>query len=69
MYWRPGKAVASATTGKILYIKDSDGSAGASNITIDGNGAELIDASTTFVLSSNYQSVTLINLGDKWVVI
>jgi hypothetical protein len=61
-------AVATADTGKIYYIKDSDGLAGAGNIIIEGNASELIDASLTFVLTLNYQAVSIVNLGDKWVI-
>jgi hypothetical protein len=62
-------AVAAAAIGKIFHIKDSDGNAGSSSITIDGNGAELINGSTTFSLTVSYQSVSLVNIGDKWVTV
>ena len=61
-------AVASAVTGKVYHIKDADGNAGSGNITIDGNAAEQIDGAATFVLNVNYQSVSIVNLGDKWSV-
>ena len=62
-------AVASAATGKVYYIKDSDGSATGGNITIDGDGAETIDGATTFVFTADFDSVTIVNLGDKWVIV
>jgi len=63
-------AVASAAVGKTYHIKDTDGLAsGGSGITIDGSGAETIDGELTFVLSTNFQSVTIVNLGDKWTII
>jgi len=62
-------AAASAAVGKTYHIKDTDGLAAATNITIDGDGAETIDGETTFILSSNFQGITVVNLGDKWTVI
>ncbi len=60
--------VASAATGKVYHIKDVAGLANGANITIDGNSSEQIDGAATFVLTVNYQSVSIVNLGDKWSV-
>jgi len=63
-------AVAFAAVGKIYHIKDADGLAAATNITIEGDGgSETIDGETTFVLVTNFQGITVVNLGDKWTVI
>jgi hypothetical protein len=62
-------AVASAAVGKVYHIKDADGSADSvGNITIEGNASELIDASLTFVITVDYQAVSIVNLGDKWSI-
>ncbi|GAF86680.1 unnamed protein product, partial [marine sediment metagenome] len=61
-------AVATAAVGKVYHIKDADGNAGSSNITIEGNASENIDGSLNFVLNVNYQAVSIVNLGDKWSV-
>jgi hypothetical protein len=60
---------ATAGTGKVIHIKDRDGSATANNITIEGDSAETIDGSLTFVLTVNYQSVTLVSDGSNWMII
>jgi len=62
-------AVASAAVGKTYHIKDTDGLAAATNITIEGDGAETIDGELNFVLTTNFQGLTVVNLGDKWTVI
>ncbi len=55
------------TTGQVLRIKDTVGSAAANNITITP-AAGLIDAGATLVISSNYGSVDLIYTGSAWSV-
>lgn len=68
------KAFAEATTvslpagatGQEFIIKDGGGNAGTSNITVS---AGAIDASATYVLSSNYNSATFIYNGTKFNVI
>ena len=62
-------AVATAAVGKIYHIKDADGVAASSNITVDADSTELIDGEETFVITSNFKSVTIVNLGDKWTVV
>jgi hypothetical protein len=54
--------------GRVLTIKDESGTAAGSNITIQASGAELIDGVNTYVLTSNYQSVTCIGTGMSWKV-
>jgi hypothetical protein len=61
--------VASAAVGQYYIFKDSDGNATAGNITIEGNLSEAIDGALNVVLSTNYDSVTVVNLGDKWIII
>jgi hypothetical protein len=43
--------------------------ASANTLTIDPNGTETIDGSTTFVLNVQYQSITLITNGSNWFII
>ncbi len=71
-------AITAATTGVILptspilgqqhIIKDIDGVAGTSPITVNGNG-NTIDGSTTLVLSSDYEASTLIFGPTEWNII
>jgi hypothetical protein len=51
--------------GAMLTIKNMS----AYNITIDANGAETIDGSTTKVLSQKYQAVSIYNNGTEWLII
>jgi hypothetical protein len=62
-------AAATAGTGKVIHIKDRDASATANPITIEGDGSETIDGSLTFVITVNYQSVTLVSDGSNWMII
>ena len=71
-------AITSATTGVVLppspitgqrhIIKDIDGVAGASPITVDGNG-NTIDSLSTLVLNSNFEAATLIFGPTEWNII
>lgn len=51
--------------GQYYIIKNS----GTGVITIDGDGSETIDGSLTFILSIQYQSITIISNGLNWSVI
>lgn len=57
----------STTTGRKISIKDANGSAAAHNITISGNGHN-IDGASTFVLTINYENITVIFNGSIWMV-
>jgi len=66
------EAAATAGTGRVLIIKDQSGNAGANPITIDADGGEHIDEADTYVINSNYGSVTLICTGtatNEWAVV
>ena len=58
---------AASNTGRIYYIKniDTDGD----DITIDGNGAETIDGSATYVLDTYLRNIKIISDGSNWHVI
>ena len=47
-----------------IAIKKVD--ATANTVTIQGNGAELIDGANTFVLSAQYESIMLVSDGSGW---
>ena len=58
---------ASSNTNRVYTIKniDTDGD----NITIDGNASETIDGSTTYVLSTYNQTITIATDGSNWFII
>ena len=59
---------AQVVKGRIVIIKDSGGTAGTNNITIDTEGAETIDGAATAVISSNYTSINLYSDGTNWFI-
>src|SRR5690554_3709889 len=54
---------------KTFTIKDAAGKAGTNNITIATQGAETIDGSATYVINSDYDSITLYSDGNNWYII
>jgi hypothetical protein len=59
--------LASPNTGQRHIIKDSVGSAAANNITITPSGKN-IDGAASYVITTNYGSVTIIYNGSEWSV-
>lgn len=57
---------ASAADGHRKTIKDEAGSAGTNAITVDTEGSETIDGSSSVSISSNYGSVTVYSDGTNW---
>lgn len=55
------------TSGTVYDIKRLN--SGANNVTIDANGAELVEGATTYVLTAANQSVTIISNGSAWFII
>jgi hypothetical protein len=55
-----------AAGGGLITIKKIGSTA---NVTIDGNGAETIDGTTTIILTSQYESVSLVSDGSNWFII
>lgn len=56
--------------GRMYYIFDQGGNATSNNITIDAQSGGTINDSQTYVISSNYNSVTLMCVGSqKWIVV
>ena len=60
---------AQVVNGRIIIIKDTGGNAGTNNITIDTEGSETIDGSATLVLSTDYESTTIVCDGTNWFTI
>jgi len=57
------------TTGRVVYIKDYAGTAGTNNITITTvGGAVNIDGATSYVMSSAYQSASIVFDGSTYEV-
>lgn len=59
----------STTDGKLLIIKDKKGDASSYNIIITVSGGGLIDGLSGFILTQNYQSVTLLFCNSSWCII
>jgi hypothetical protein len=58
---------ASANTDRPLRIVKVD--SGAGTVIVDGEGAELINETTTWVLNAQYQYLQIVCNGTKWVVV
>lgn len=58
---------AASHSGRRYEIKKTDSS--ANTVTIDGSGAETIDGAATYVLNTQYQSVTIVSDGTSWFVV
>jgi hypothetical protein len=54
-------------TGRVYIVRKSDSSANA--VIVDGDGAETINGATTYSLTSQYQSVTIMSNGAGWMTI
>jgi hypothetical protein len=61
----------SGNNGKVLYIKDAQGTAGTYPITIAPNGSDTIDGQALYTMAFNYQAVMLQCYGaaTKWMVL
>lgn len=55
--------------GRIVIIKDDTGNAGASNITINADGAENIDGLATQTISTNWGRMILQSNGVNWRIV
>lgn len=54
-------------TGKIFVVRKSDSS--ANTVIVDPNGAELVNGQATYVLTDQYETVTLQADGAGWIVL
>jgi len=52
-----------APQGTKVIIKDTDGNAGTNSLTIDTEGTEMIDGSSSIAISTNYGYRRLVNIG------
>ena len=59
-------ASATAGDGFEITVKKTDSSINA--VTVDGNGSETVDGTATYVLGSQYESVTVRSDGTNWLV-
>lgn len=57
------------TAGRIFFVGDAKGDAATNNVTITGNGGQLINGAATLVLADPYSSVALAWNGTEWSVI
>lgn len=53
--------------GRSYYIKKIDGTGNA--VTVDGDGTETIDDSSTKVITSQYDAVTIVSDGTEWWIL
>ena len=65
---------AQTLTGRYIHIKDAGLSAGATgagtnSITIDTQGSETIDGAATYVISTDWNSVSLYSDGSDWFIV
>lgn len=57
---------AASISGKRIAIRKTD--SGNNGITIDGNGSETIDGSTTIIIYGQYHAVYLVSDGTNWMI-
>ncbi len=59
-------STADMVTGRVVFIKDESGGADTNNITIDTQGAELIDGAASIAITVNYGVARLYSDGSNW---
>lgn len=62
-------STSSIEAGKELIIKDSTGSSATNSIVVQTEGSETIDGQSSFTISSNYTSITIVSDGSNWFII
>jgi hypothetical protein len=66
----PDATVSGVGEGKVYWIKDRDGNAATSAITIATTSAQTINSfvgtATTFLMTSNFQAIALVSDGANW---
>jgi len=53
--------------GRVITIKKTDNS--ANTVTVKGAGSELVDGANTYVLTNQYDSVTVQSIASEWVAL
>ncbi len=62
-------STSSMDIGKEVIFKDSTGSSTTNSITVQTEGSETIDGQSSFTISSNYTSISIISDGSNWFII
>ncbi len=62
-------ATADTLLGRVITVKDQSGAAGTNNITVDTEGAQLIDGAATAVINTNYGFLRFYTNGANWFTI
>jgi len=62
-------ATSSLDVGKEVIIKDSTGSSSVNSITVQTENSETIDGQSSFTISSNYTSISIVSDGSNWFII
>ena len=58
----------SPSTGKLVIVKDVNGTTSTNPVTLSGNG-KTIDGYSTFIFSGDYTSLTLVYTGQNWSIV
>ena len=61
--------VADAYIDTVYYIIDSGGNANTNNITINTDGAETINGSASYTISSDYGKIGILSNGTNWFIV
>ena len=61
--------VADVHTDTVYYIADSGGNANTNNITINTDGAETINGSASYTISSDYGKIGILSNGTNWFIV
>ncbi len=60
---------AQCVDGRLVYIKDAGHMAGTNSITVDTEGAELIDGEDIYILNTNKEAIAIYSDGTNWNVL